>query len=179
MMNMTDEAKRIERCKKCPLCELQYIDNSQRMYLCIARKGYPCSQILTCNLDVKIKDNSINGFSTKTKFIEKLEVNEFDINKYKPFSVYKITFLEPCVGSDEHTYTHDIPAGETAICVLEAIDEESPTWLGFKAIDMMYELAFDINVNEISKFKIEQMKTLAEWKCDQSIPRMSGESLDD
>ena len=47
-----EERQRIARCKKCPLCELQYIDNSRRMYLCIALKGYPCELIHKCNLIV-------------------------------------------------------------------------------------------------------------------------------
>ena len=115
----------------------------------------------------------MNGFHTKVKTVE-----EFDLSKFKPFSVYKITFLEGCTGTDSHTYEHDIPAGATAICVLDGLDEDNPTWLEFKTIDM-YELTFDITIKDIVNFKIEQMKTLAEWKCDQSIPRMSGESLDD
>lgn len=177
---MTDEDKRIERCKKCPLCELQYIDNSRKMYLCIARKGYSCELILTCNLDVKINnvmkenENMNNGFYTKKKTVE-----EFDLSKFQPYTVYKVTFLEGCVGTDAHTYEHDICTGETRICILDGMDKDDPTWLGFKTIDGLLELSFDIKIGDIYKFRIEQMKTLAEWKSDQSIPRMSGESLDE
>lgn len=173
---MTDEAKRIERCMKCPLCELQYIDNSRRMHLCLARKGYPCELIINCDLTVirNMEDISMNGFYTKTKTVE-----EFDLSKFQPFTVYKVTFLKDCFGTDEHTYERNIPAGEKMICLLDALDKDDPTWLGFKTVDNVYELSFEIKINQISDFKIEQMKTLAEWKSDQSIPRTTGESLDD
>ena len=133
---MTDENKRIERCKKCPLCELQYIDNSRRMYLCIARKGYPCELIIKCNLIVIRNDeediNMNNGFYTKKKTVE-----EFDLSRFQPYTVYKVTFLEGCVGTDAHTYEHDIYTGETRICILDGMDKDDPTWLGFKTIDGM------------------------------------------
>lgn len=76
-MHDKEERQRIERCKKCPLCELQYIDNSRRMYLCVALKGYPCELIYKCNLTVIKNDvedaNMDNGFYTKTEDVEKAE----------------------------------------------------------------------------------------------------------